>query len=369
MPAAAVAAAAAVRHRRGLLAAGLACLALVVLVVLGVMIIALGGRAPPSEVPAGTGIPRVAMDEYLRAPKGRLVNGADPLEILAGIARVESHHAAGHTIDEDGTITPAILGPTLDGSGGTAAIADTDHGALDGDQRWDRPSVRFKFIPTSWTAYGADGNEDGRADPSNFYDASLGGRSPLRSRHDRPRRSCPAPHRPLRLQPEQRVRHRGDPLDHPLRPHRQRLPGRADYPDRRHRLGSRHQGRPVDRTRSRGAPSGGRGRWPQPERRRLARPRGADRPPRGALRRIGLRDLREAGQPVPTANGAPRIVEARARTCHRLHPRWSCDPAGHERRVGSWPTPLGSVSTTSPARRGTSASTARSEPRRRSSHC
>lgn len=173
MPAAAVAAAA-IRHRRGLLAVGLAGVLLNVLVVLGVMVIAIGGVPPPNDAPAGTGIPPVAMDAYRRAAEGPEGQRCGiRWQILAGIARVESNHAAGHTIDEDGTVTPVILGPTLDGSGGTARITDTDHGALDGDQQWDRAVGPLQFIPSSWTTYGTDGNEDSRADPNNLYDAAL----------------------------------------------------------------------------------------------------------------------------------------------------------------------------------------------------
>lgn len=171
----AAAAAAAVRHRRGLLALGLAGLAVPVLAVLGVMVVALGGvPPPPSETPTGTGIPPVAMDAYLRAAETEQGQKCRiRWQILAGIARVESHHAAGHTISDDGTVTPAILGPSLDGSAGTARITDTDHGDLDGDQSWDRAVGPFQFIPTSWQIHGADGNHDGRANPHNLYDAAL----------------------------------------------------------------------------------------------------------------------------------------------------------------------------------------------------
>ncbi|HMJ77433.1 MAG TPA: D-alanyl-D-alanine carboxypeptidase family protein [Iamia sp.] len=176
MPAPAAVAAVAIRHRRGIVVLVVAWFAFVALVVLGVMVIALGGTPPARDVPAaGPGIPPIAMDAYLRAAEGQLAQQCGVRwQILAGIARVESNHAAGRTIADDGTVTPAILGPTLDGSGGTASIADTDDGALDGDQQWDRAVGPFQFIPTSWTAYGTDGNEDGRTDPSNLYDASLG---------------------------------------------------------------------------------------------------------------------------------------------------------------------------------------------------
>ena len=59
----------------------------------------------------------------------------------------------------------------MNGQNGTAAIADTDRGVLDGDRVWDRAVGPFQFIPTSWTIYGRDGNGDGNRDPQNIFDA------------------------------------------------------------------------------------------------------------------------------------------------------------------------------------------------------
>jgi hypothetical protein len=95
-----------------------------------------------------------------------------PVELLAGIGKVESGHARGGRVTADGTALSPILGPVLDGVG-TAAIADTDGGALDGDPVWDRAVGPMQFIPSTWRRWASDGNGDGRADPENIFDASL----------------------------------------------------------------------------------------------------------------------------------------------------------------------------------------------------
>ncbi|MFX0539067.1 lytic transglycosylase domain-containing protein [Ornithinimicrobium sp. Y1847] len=97
-------------------------------------------------------------------------------EVLAGIGRVESHHARGSAIDAFGNTNPRILGPRLDGSGAggnVTPIHDTDDGRWDGDTEYDRAVGPMQFIPTSWELYGRDGNGDGVADPHNVHDATL----------------------------------------------------------------------------------------------------------------------------------------------------------------------------------------------------
>ncbi|MGW3326327.1 C40 family peptidase [Streptomyces virginiae] len=96
-------------------------------------------------------------------------------QILAGIARVESDHASGHTVSASGDITPPITGPRLDGSGAggnTTAIRDTDHGRWDGDSEYERAVGPFQFLPETFRAYGKDGNQDGITDPHNADDAA-----------------------------------------------------------------------------------------------------------------------------------------------------------------------------------------------------
>lgn len=96
-----------------------------------------------------------------------------PVALPAAIGKVESGHARGGRVDAGGTALAPILGPVLDGRSGTAAIADTDSGVLDGDAAWDRAVGPMQFIPSTWRRWVADGNGDGRADPENVSDAAV----------------------------------------------------------------------------------------------------------------------------------------------------------------------------------------------------
>jgi hypothetical protein len=131
---------------------------------------------PAAQLPMGPlGIPGAALDAYVKAAASlaRTQPGCHlDWSLLASIGRIESNHARGGNVDAAGTTRAPILGPVLNG-GGFAAIADTDGGVYDGDSRWDRAVGPMQFIPSTWRAYAADGNGDGRADPSNIYDATV----------------------------------------------------------------------------------------------------------------------------------------------------------------------------------------------------
>ena len=123
------------------------------------------------------GIPGVMLDAYMRAAD-RLAQTKPGCRLdwplLASIGRIESGHARGGRVTEDGTTVNAILGPVLDGSPGVAPIRDTDGGRFDGDRTWDRAVGPMQFIPSTWAGYAADGNGDGERDPNNIYDATIG---------------------------------------------------------------------------------------------------------------------------------------------------------------------------------------------------
>lgn len=131
-----------------------------------------------AKTAAATGIPARALLAYasanleLRVEKPGCALGWNT---IAAIGLVESGHGthAGSAIGSDGVARPAILGMTLDGSQGVAAIRDTDDGVLDGDTRWDRAVGPMQFIPSTWATMGADGNGDGVRDPQNIDDAAL----------------------------------------------------------------------------------------------------------------------------------------------------------------------------------------------------
>jgi membrane-bound lytic murein transglycosylase B len=132
----------------------------------------------PAEVDAV--IPALALRAYREAESWAA--GFDPAcklpwSVLAGIGRIESNH--GRYLGEaarfspEGDVTPTILGPVLNGAGGTAAIRDSDHGRWDGDLTWDRAVGPMQFIPSTWASLGRDGNGDGVANPSNLFDAAV----------------------------------------------------------------------------------------------------------------------------------------------------------------------------------------------------
>lgn len=158
----------------------------IVLVGGGVLAIALavaaiGGGAAAAVPPSIPGIPAMMLQAYSQAAAGtsKVAPGCVGMRwsILAGIAQIESNQAAGHTIASDGTITPPILGPRLDGSGAggnTTPVYDTDRGRWDGDTVYDRAVGPFQFLPGTWKTTGVDGNGDGAADPNNAFDAALG---------------------------------------------------------------------------------------------------------------------------------------------------------------------------------------------------
>ncbi|MGZ6974217.1 MAG: hypothetical protein ACXVKQ_09780 [Acidimicrobiia bacterium] len=133
----------------------------------------------PARKIAASGIPVAAMDAYLRA--ARIVAVSTPtcgLEwwVLAGIADGESGHGThnGARADFNGDVFPAIIGIPLDGTNSTQAVPDTDKGLLDTDPVWDRAVGVLQFIPGTWNRWASDGNFDGKTDPQNLYDASLG---------------------------------------------------------------------------------------------------------------------------------------------------------------------------------------------------
>lgn len=124
-----------------------------------------------------TGIPLRALRAYLGASLRVAAENPDcglGWNTLAGIGSVESDHGTFRTsvIGEDGLTTPPIIGIALDGRD-SAVIRDTDDGALDGDAVWDRAVGPMQFIPATWAEWGADGNDDGVADPQHIDDSAL----------------------------------------------------------------------------------------------------------------------------------------------------------------------------------------------------
>ncbi|MFF5764328.1 lytic transglycosylase domain-containing protein [Streptomyces tanashiensis] len=131
-------------------------------------------KLPIITGPAEAGIPASVYSAYKRAELS--IRSTDPgcnlpWQLLAGIGKVESGQARGGRVDANGTASPPILGPALNGNG-FANITDTDDGAFDGDKIHDRAVGPMQFIPSTWATWGQDANSDGKKDPNNIYDAA-----------------------------------------------------------------------------------------------------------------------------------------------------------------------------------------------------
>ncbi|MFE6894795.1 glycoside hydrolase [Streptomyces sp. NPDC057694] len=138
-----------------------------------------GAQGAPDSV---KGIPPVMLSAYANAAS-RIIKLRPKCKgmrwsVLAGFGKVESNHAAGRHITDNGTITPRIIGARLNGSGAggnTSAFSDTDGGKWDGDTSYDRAVGPLQFLPSTWAGpTGQDGNSDHIKDPHNAFDATLG---------------------------------------------------------------------------------------------------------------------------------------------------------------------------------------------------
>jgi membrane-bound lytic murein transglycosylase B len=126
----------------------------------------------------GTDIPGLFVDAYRGAvAQIARTNGGCGLRwsALAAIGRIETNHGrSGDTrLTLKGDVLPRIVGIPLDGANGTAHVADTDGGLLDGDVVVDRAVGPMQVIPSTWKVVAGDGNDDGVTDPNNIFDAAL----------------------------------------------------------------------------------------------------------------------------------------------------------------------------------------------------
>lgn len=135
--------------------------------------------APPPPIvvssPGTLKIPAIALSAYRNAE--RMMAGAYPgcgvsWNLLAGIGRIESLHASGGATDPRGNPLQPILGPALDGTlaGNEVIVQAVQAGRV----TYARAMGPMQFLPGTWARYASDGNDDGKADIQNVYDASLG---------------------------------------------------------------------------------------------------------------------------------------------------------------------------------------------------
>jgi membrane-bound lytic murein transglycosylase B len=94
---------------------------------------------------------------------------------LAGLGQVDSQHgqAGGAVLDKTGRSSPPVLGPPLDGQEGRPLVPDTDAGAYDADDTYDRGMGPLLLVPTVWRENASDGDDDDILDPYDIDDASL----------------------------------------------------------------------------------------------------------------------------------------------------------------------------------------------------
>ena len=92
-----------------------------------------------------------------------------PWQVLAAIGQIESGHDARRLDPATGAVQPAIIGPALDGTNGTARISDPT--TADG---WTHALGPMQFLPTTWDRWGrlAPGRPPGaQPDVHNAWDA------------------------------------------------------------------------------------------------------------------------------------------------------------------------------------------------------
>ena len=91
--------------------------------------------------------------------------------LLAGIGRIESMHAYGGATDSRGTAVKPIYGPALDGTlPGNEIIVQSRNAER---VTYARALGPMQFLPGTWSRYASDGDNDGKADVQNIFDASL----------------------------------------------------------------------------------------------------------------------------------------------------------------------------------------------------
>jgi hypothetical protein len=141
-------------------------------------------QRPPLHLTAATlaasAIPGIAIDAYEHGA-GILAQDDPGCHLgwydLAAIGRVESDNGLTWgplaRVSPNGTLSPPILGPVLDGQGGTPAIPTPDRGVLEHGGKWERAVGPMQFLPSTWLEYGQDGNGDGVKNPQNYWDAAL----------------------------------------------------------------------------------------------------------------------------------------------------------------------------------------------------
>jgi membrane-bound lytic murein transglycosylase B len=135
------------------------------------------GDASPawvSRTATATGIPRPAVRAYadatLRLGRSRPACGLS-WTTLAGLGWVESQHGTigGRVLHRDGRPSRPVVGPSLDGADGLAALPASGPRGTSG---WQRALGPLQFLQSSWARWRADGDRDGVEDVDDLDDAA-----------------------------------------------------------------------------------------------------------------------------------------------------------------------------------------------------
>jgi membrane-bound lytic murein transglycosylase B len=130
-----------------------------------------------AKVGPAAGIPDVAVEAYGYAQL-MLAQQRPSCHIgwttLAAIGEIESDHGrvGGAVLGPNGRSVPPINGPALDGKAGRPLVKDTDAGAFDGDSTYDHMMGPLHLLPSVWSIYRTDADNDGILDPYDIDDAS-----------------------------------------------------------------------------------------------------------------------------------------------------------------------------------------------------
>ena len=116
-----------------------------------------GGSSAP-EIPgiAATADKVAAAELAVEQPQCHM-----PWQLLAGIGRVESHHANNGNVDMFGTARQKIYGPALDGTLPDNEVIRNSAG------KFMRAEGPMQFMPATWARYSRPGGN-----PQNLFDAS-----------------------------------------------------------------------------------------------------------------------------------------------------------------------------------------------------
>lgn len=124
------------------------------------------------------GIPERALRSYAYAAAA--MQKAQPScnlgwSTLAAIGYVSSDHgeAGGASVGDDGVVSPELRNLRQAREVGAEPVADTDAGYYDGNATVDQAMGPMQILPSRWEQFATDADNDGKASPDNFDDATL----------------------------------------------------------------------------------------------------------------------------------------------------------------------------------------------------